>query len=180
MLTSSDQIGCTHSREYMFGADEAGKMRTRSEIISVSNYVIWELGEGNKWFVLLTGLYRHRELCRYRLAIDYFVAVTEGEVCTPQHRQLQVNRVAYQTEVLRGENDRSAAAARERERARRNSETVERMLLIGGFGTAISAGYAGWGALIGSAVPGVGTAIGAGVGGLAGFLVGGTFGALKS
>jgi hypothetical protein len=160
--------------------DMAEVVRTQSAIISASNYVIWELGEGNKWFVLITGLYQRAELCRYRPAIDYFVQVTQGEVRTPEHRQLQVHRAAYRTEVLREQNDRAAAAARERERARRNSDTRERLILVGGFGAVTSATYATYGALAGSAVPGIGTALGAGLGGIAGFLVGGAFGASKS
>jgi hypothetical protein len=68
----------------------------------------------------------------------------------------------------------------EREKARRLSEAKARLALVSVFGVGVGAGYAGWGALIGSAVPGIGTALGAGVGGAIGLTVGGIFGAVKS
>jgi hypothetical protein len=153
---------------------------TKNLVLSASDYIVWDLGEGDKWLLLVSGLCLRGELRDYRDIIGVFVNAAAVHVRTPAYRAFKTQQLAYRTEVLRGENDRAAAAAREMERARRNAETKERLALVSVVGAGVGAGYAGWGALIGSAVPGIGTALGAGVGGAIGLTVGSIFGAVKS
>ncbi|MDR0727522.1 MAG: hypothetical protein LBF26_01330 [Puniceicoccales bacterium] len=113
----------------------------------------------------------------YRLVINLFSEAASKEVRTPEYRAFKVQQLAYRTEVLRGENDRVAAETR---RAVRAQDTKTRIMMIAGFGTTVGAGYAGWGALIGSCLGPGGTLVGAVIGGAVGSTVGAVFGALKS